>query len=354
MVKRNLAVGLSKMKDKIEMYELNKDSVEKINTYGEIDFGQIQSYACSSNGTVCVLGEKAKNFSINIYDPQYSSKIGHLDLQEEVFPKDLTIIANNIMIVCTNFIIVASFENQKILLSNMLTNKSTFMVKDLFDNNNPTKTKDYFKIFLENLSKQEFSLATVRNVRSDFNNQFQHLKQKHSKSYNVPEEMIAFLFGWTTKYLLEYSTNTTAEHREDILKELTGLFFDLVNAPFNDIFLHTCLANADIKREQYLFAIETLLKNQTSIIDNCSMLMWLSLILDHNANEFVLKPNHQELELMMAVRELIMTNIEFYKSSDAIKVILDTLLRVDKEFLNKISGKKVSIGQYSIEMLSFP
>lgn len=343
-------IGAAKVENKIEIYSLepsikNSEQIQTLYSFDSPSFELICSMKTCSNGAICLLGKKSENedlYCVEVYETHYSTKIGKLTLNEAILTEDFCSINDRLLLTTKNNIIIIPIVKQKALLSQLLT-KSLSEVNG--NKNIKIKNNKIIKSHL-GINDAPITLKKIKFIEDKFN------KIVNDRQEDIPEEILAWMFDFlTSNYLDIHNNQDKIDNAEDILSHLKNLFRVLVTLPFNELFLVSCLKLYEISFEQYLISIELLL--QMFPCQECSIITWISALLDTNFSKFVIKPSKKALEILNRINENNEKNIKFYQDLGPIKTLFDSVVKREQSVLNALSNEITNVGQYSIELLSF-
>ncbi|KAF7493790.1 hypothetical protein SSS_08095 [Sarcoptes scabiei] len=315
-----------------------------------VGFEQLCSMVHTSNATICFLGRNVrKNDSLNdyildVYETNYSTKIGHLKLESDLFPYDFCAIKNRLLIASESCIQIITIANEKLLLSKLLRNSL------MGDSGNEIKRKNFDNLidylgFRESIERNNQPLLTEESVVK-IKTKFLFLSTRQS----IPEELIVLMLCFCVKQIESFNGDNLQENT-GLHTELLELFNALIALPFNEIFLVSCLKSSSITLDQYLLIIDLLLQRWPT--NDPSIITWISSVLDANHNQLIVRPSPKAIETLNKINEHISKNIDFFQGLGSVKIFLESIMKREKSFLSTISNEKRSIGQYSIEMLTF-
>lgn len=332
-------LGARKVNNTITIFLVNvpyQSKLRIIYKFESISFLTFYSMAICKSGAFCFLGKNKTNFFIDVFETQYSVKIGSMQIKNDILPKSFQTIGDNLFITCKNNIILLPVCNQKLLLSQLLTKSLSIPDVKNIKMKNFKRFNDIFK-----LSEKEEPLTVDK---------MKEINTKLKKNFfSLHEELIVTLLDFCTKHYLQLKN--TENNDSQVMEQLKIFFKNLIKIPYNEIFLISCLKSSDITIEQYLLSIELLI--ELVPLKDCATVTWISIILDANYNKFIIRPSPEAAETLKKTYDRICQCIEFYQELGVIKTKMEYLEKHEKQFLKRITKESKPIGQYCIELLTF-
>ncbi|KAJ6222259.1 hypothetical protein RDWZM_000804 [Blomia tropicalis] len=311
------------------------------------DISEICSIGVCQNGYICLLIKKRTNehnYRLQVFETKYNTMISEFNLTEPILKENsLKVINNSVLVTCKNNVRVFPILKRKLFLSQLVTKDLDESVKSQLKSENISRLKKNLGIECslldDNLNQSQLIIV---------NKKFEKLISKNNGDF--PEELIISLFDDCTRTFISVS-NSSTENKEQILHELENFFGLIIKIPFNEIFLVSCLKSSNISFEQHQLAIDFLL-NRLPCKD-CSVILWISAILDTNFRQFIIKPNDETQAIVTKINQKLEKSILFYEELSPIKSLLDTLLKGNQQILKALTNEDEKVGQYSIDLLSF-
>ena len=307
--------------------------------------------AICHSGAYGFIGRKSNGqFVVDVFECTYCIRIGSLNLDlGDVFFQRFCALIDTLVVTSANCILFLPISNQKPLLSQLLTKGLTESCFEGTTNQIRMANNNQFK---ERLGIQEFSI-------DDDNDQtisLEHLNQMNTnfdvisgQQHGLSEEIIAQMLHFCTKQHLALSTDSDDQR----LEQIHDLFEKLVKLPFNETFMISCLKSCRISSPQSLLAIEWILDLLPS--DNCYLLSWISVLLDANYHQFIVRPNIQVLHTLKRIRQRIDDNIDFYQQLSSIESFIELFDKRNRSLWKAINAdSSENIGDYCIELLTIP
>lgn len=343
-------IGASKKDGKIMFYSLEPVQgckSEPLFSFDTDPEDTLCSIASCRSGAIAILSEKADNestlFQVQVFDKNYGIQIGEYNISEPIFTHDFAIVGDTLVITCKNHVTMVPIQKRSIRLSQLLTRN----IVDDEKNHVKTKNSEKFRK-LVGVSEQE-QLHDLTRLKL-INVKFSEIAEKNLE--DIPEELIVSLFDFFTRNYLSIKEGggQLKDNKEAVMGELEAVFGHIAKLPYNEVFLVSCLKSSSITFAQYLLAIEWLINMMPC--KDLSIISWMSALLDANFSQFIIKPNAEAQAALNRIYFHLNRSIRFYEDLGPIKTIFESLVKRDN-FVATALTSEPSIGQYSIELLSF-
>ncbi|OTF84177.1 hypothetical protein BLA29_002010 [Euroglyphus maynei] len=346
-------LGAIKHDDCIKVYELMTEN--QIHQFELPSFDTLCSMAICKSGAYGFIGRRSNGqFVVEVYECTYCIRIGSLNLDlGDVFFQRFCALDDTLVVTSVNNILFLPISNQKPLLSQLLTKGLSETCIDGPTNQirmtNNSQFRERLGILNFSIDEDDNHTITLERI-SQMNTNFDVIARQHQ---GLPEEIIAQVLYFCTKQHLGLSATMTADSDDRRLQQIRDLFEKLVKLPFNETFMISCLKSCRITAPQSLLAIEWILDLLPS--DNCYLLSWVSVLLDANYHQFIVRPNSQVLLTLEQIRQRIDDNIDFYQQLSSVESLIELISKKDHSLWKAINvDSSENIGDYCIELLTIP
>lgn len=345
-------LGATRHEECIKVYELLTES--KVLQFERPSFETLCSMAICQSGAYGFIGRRSNGqFVVEVYESTYCIRIGSLNLDlRDVFFQRFRAFADTLVVTSANNILFLPISNQKPFLSQLLTKGLSESNLDCPTNEirmaNHSQFKEQLGILISSIDEDEHQTISLERL-IQMNKNFDVIVRQHQ---GLPEEIIAQVLFFCTQKHLELSTATTDLDNQRS-QQIRQLFQKLVKLPFNETFMISCLKSCRVSASQSLLAIEWILDLLPS--DNCYLLSWISVLLDANYHQFIVRPNSQVLQTLKHISHRIDDNIDFYQQLSPIESLIELIGKRNSSLWKAIhSDSSENIGDYCIELLTIP
>lgn len=330
-------IGAKKVSGQVKICSLEPSSCcDELFSFGCTTLNTISAMGTCSNGNICLMGDHDNNQVLELYETKYWIKVGQFIVNDPVL--QLSVVDDKVYLACKTSILIVPIQHKQVLISQLVTG-------DLSDQNEIKLANcENLKTFL-GISETKVALGKMKKINRKLD---MLIKNRFG---DISEEIIVQLFDFCTKAYLNVEDN---EFSVEIKEELKLFFESFVKLPFNDVFMVSCFkSSTNMTSEQFMTAINWLLDMKCSK-NEAAIFTWLSVLVDVNFVKLVLTPNQNDFESLHRMYDHIESRICLYEEMGTVKAMFDSLIEKQKSFFSKIAQNETrSVGQYSIELLSF-